>query len=125
MITLLNDAPENVAAFNASGDINQIDFENIIIPHVEKKVAKYDELNYLLYLNTDATQIDVDVWLSHSLTKLNNITHCNRAAIISDDARLQKITALHTNKFKIFTKDNVYNAMYWCNNGTELENHKS
>jgi hypothetical protein len=35
MITLLNDAQENVAAFNASGDINQQDFENIIIPHVK------------------------------------------------------------------------------------------
>jgi hypothetical protein len=121
MITLLNDAPENVAAFNACGDINQIDFENIIIPHVEKKVAKYDELNYLIYLNTDAPQTDVDVWFSYSLSKLNHISKCNRAAIVSDDARLQKITALHINKFKIFPKDNVYNAMFWCNNGIELE----
>ena len=124
MITLLNDAPENVAAFNASGNIDQLEFENIIIPHVEKKVAKYDELNYLLYLNTDAPQTDVDLWLSRALSTLNNIAHCNRAAIVSDDVRLQKITALHSNRFKIFPKDNVYHAMYWCNNGNELENHK-
>jgi len=53
MITLLNDAPENVAAFNASGEIDQQDFKNIIIPHVNNKLARFDELNYLLYLNTD------------------------------------------------------------------------
>lgn len=39
MITLLNDAPENVAAFNASGEINQKDFKNIVIPHVKNKLA--------------------------------------------------------------------------------------
>ena len=117
MISLLNDAPENVAAFSASGDINLTDFENIIIPHVEKKMERFNELNYLLYLNTDLPKTDVDVWLSQSLLKLNKISSCNRAAIISDDYGLQKITALHTNKFRIFSTDNVYGAMHWCNNG--------
>jgi hypothetical protein len=125
MITLLNDAPENVAAFNASGDINQLDFENIIIPHIAKKVAKYDELNYLIYLNTDAPQNDVNLWLSNSLSKLNDFSHCNRAAIISDDSRLQEAMPFPIHTIKIFPKDKVYNAMFWCNNGTELETGKS
>lgn len=117
MITILNDAPENVAAFTASGNISLSDFENIIVPHVEKKMKRYNELNYLLYLNKDLQRTDVDIWLSHSLLKLNKISLCNRAAIISDDFGLQKVTALHTNKFKIFSSNNVYDAMYWCNNG--------
>lgn len=70
MISLLNDAPENVAAFSASGDISLTDFENIIIPHVEKKMERFNELNYLLYLNRDLPKTDVDVWLVQSLLKL-------------------------------------------------------
>lgn len=120
MITLLNDAPENVAAFSANGNMDLKDFENVIIPHIEKKVEKYNELNYLLYLNTDAQQTDVDIWLAQSLSKLNDITHCNRAAIVSDDFALQKCTCLHINKFKIFSKEHVYKALFWCNNGCEL-----
>lgn len=120
MITLLNDAPENVAAFNASGEINQEDFENIVIPHVRNKVAKFDELNYLLYLNMDAAQTDVDAWMTHSLSSLKDITTYNRAAIVSDDAGIQKLSGLNNNEnFKFFPKDSVYNALYWCNNGGE------
>ncbi|MFL9835810.1 STAS/SEC14 domain-containing protein [Chryseobacterium terrae] len=117
MISLLNDAPENVAAFSASGNISLADFDSIIIPHVEKKMKRFNELNYLLYLNNNLPKTDVDVWLSHSLLKLNKISLCNRAAIVSDDFGLQKITALHTNKFKIFSSDNIYGALHWCNNG--------
>lgn len=46
MITLLNDAPDNVAAFNATGEINPQDFNNIVTPHVVNKLARFDELNY-------------------------------------------------------------------------------
>ncbi len=120
MITLLNDAPENVAAFNASGEINQEDFENIVIPHVRNKVAKFDELNYLLYLNMDAAHADVDAWMTQSLSSIKNISTYNRAAIVSDDAGIQKLSGLNNNEnLKFFPKDNVYNALYWCNNGGE------
>ncbi len=120
MITLLNDAPENVAAFNASGEINQEDFENIVIPHVKNKVEKFDELNYLLYLNTSESDTDTDAWLTHTLSNLNDITPYNRAAIISDDAGLKKVNGLTARgNFKVFPKDSVYHAMYWCNNGNE------
>ena len=120
MITLLNDAPENVAAFNASGEINQEDFENIVIPHVRNKVEKFDELNYLLYLNADTEHTDVDAWLTHSLSSLKNITPYNRAAIISDHTGTKTINDLNnSDNFKVFPKDSVYNAMYWCNNGNE------
>jgi len=120
MITLLNDAPENVAAFNAAGEINQQDLKNIIIPHVKNKLTKFDELNYLLYINNDVNQTDV-AWLAASLSNLGKKRKCNRAAIICDDAGIQKINTLNTaENFKIFTKDNIYNALYWCNNGKEL-----
>ena len=121
MITLLNDAPENVAAFNASGEINQKDFKNIVIPHVKNKLAKFNELNYLLYLNENVAQTDI-AWLTSLLSNLENTKQCNRAAIVSDDAGIQKISSLKTaENFKIFPKNNVYNAMYWCNNGNEPE----
>jgi len=122
MITILNDAPENVAAFNATGEVNREDFDNLVIPHVRNKVEKFDELNYLLYLDTDFTNTDVKSWLKSSLSEINNISHYNRAAIVSNDNEIQKFTDIPGfSKFKFFPKDNVYNALYWCNNGNEPE----
>ncbi|SIQ93386.1 MULTISPECIES: SpoIIAA family protein [Chryseobacterium] len=121
MITLLNDAPDNVAAFNATGEINPQDFNNIVTPHVANKLARFDELNYMLYINDDVTQTDV-AWLTRSLSHFDKKKHCNRAAIVSDDAGIQKINILSASEnVKIFPKDKVYHALYWCNNGNEPE----
>ncbi|MCX8523112.1 STAS/SEC14 domain-containing protein [Chryseobacterium formosus] len=122
MITILNDAPENVAAFNATGEINREDFENLVIPHVKNKVAKFDELNYMLYLDTDLENADVKTWLTNSLSDLNTITAYNRAAIVSNNENAKKFSDLDGfSNFKFFSKDNVYHALYWCNNGNEHE----
>jgi len=112
MITILNDAPENVAAFNATGEIKREDFENLVIPHVKNKVDQFNELNYLLYLDTDIDHPDVQSWLTNSLSDLNSIPQYNRAAIVSDHEKVQKMT--NTSGFQNF-------KFFWCNNGNEPE----
>lgn len=122
MITILNDAPENVAAFNATGEINREDFENLVVPHVKNKIEKFNELNYLLYLDTDSQNNDLKTWLTNSHNELNKISTYNRAAIVSNEEELKKFNNLEGfSNFKFFAKDNVYHALYWCNNGNEPE----
>ncbi|WP_312079393.1 STAS/SEC14 domain-containing protein [Chryseobacterium sp.] len=121
MITLLNDAPENVAAFTFSGEINHQDFENVVLPHVKNKLEKFKELNYLVYVNNDKELNDVDNWITQSFTHLQTVTNYKRAAIISSEPLNTKNLSEDEN-LKYFPKDNVYNAMYWCNNGKEIKN---
>ena len=122
MITILNDSPENVAAFNATGQINREDFENIVIPHVKDKVDRFKELNYLLYLDADLDGSNVKSWLSQALSNLNSISQYNRVAIVSDYHDVQSFTKITgCENFKIFKKEDVYNALFWCNKGIEPE----
>ena len=122
MITILNDAPDNVAAFNAKGEMKREDFDNLVIPHVKNKVAKFDELNYLLYLDADSSDPEVKSWLSNSFSDLNNISQYNRAAIVCDEEGKKRFAdAVGNGNCKFFAKDNVYLALYWCNNGNEPE----
>ena len=122
MITILNDAPDNVAAFNAKGEMKREDFDNLVIPHVKNKVAKFDELNYLLYLDADFSDPEVKSWLSNSFSDLNNISQYNRAAIVCDEEGKKLFAdAVGNGNCKFFAKDNVYHALYWCNNGSEPE----
>lgn len=118
MITLLNDAPDNVAAFTASGTINSEDFENIVLPHVKSKLEKFKEVNYLLYLNNDNEQSDLDQWIAQSIVHLQAVPKYNRAAIITNHLKTGNLDKIENLKF--FPKDNVYKAMYWCNNGQEI-----
>jgi hypothetical protein len=36
MITIIPEAPENVAAFNATGEVTKEDFEKLVIPRKRK-----------------------------------------------------------------------------------------
>lgn len=124
MITILNDAPENVAAFNATGEVTKEDFENLVIPYVNNKVEQFDELNYLLYLDTDLSNFTMGAWLQDALLGIKNITKWNRAAIVTDEEGVQNFTdifsVLMPGEFKSFPKENLYNALYWCQNGNEV-----
>ena len=125
MISIINDAPENVAAFNATGDVTKEDFENLVIPYVKNKVEQFDELNYLLYLDTDLSNFTMGAWLQDALLGIKNLSKWNRAAIVTDNEGVQNFTnifsVLMPGEFKSFPKENLYNALYWCQNGNEVE----
>lgn len=125
MITIISEAPENVAAFSATGDVTKEDFENLVLPHVQRKVNEYNELNYLLYLDTDLDKFTMGAWLQDALLGLKNLTLWNRAAIVTDKEGVQNFTDIFSvvmpGEFKSFPKGNLYNALYWCKNGNEVE----
>jgi hypothetical protein len=125
MISIINDAPENVAAFNATGDVTKEDFENLVIPHVKSKVEEFGELNYLLYLDTDLGNFTMGAWLQDVFLGIKNITKWNRAAIVTDKEGVQNFTDIFSvvmpGEFKSFPKENLYNALYWCQNGNEVQ----
>lgn len=125
MITIIPEAPENVAAFNASGEVTKEDFENLVFPVVKEKVDHFHELNYLLYLDTDIDNFTVGAWFEDALLGLKNLANWNRAAIVTDEKGIQNFTdifsVLMPGEFKSFPKENLYNALYWCKNGNEVE----
>jgi len=125
MITIIPGSPENVAAFNATGEVTREDFESLVIPLVKQKVDQYNELNYLLYLDTDLDNFTMGAWLHDVFLGLKNLTKWNRAAIVTDKEGVQNFTdifsVLMPGEFKSFPKENLYNALYWCNNGNEVE----
>lgn len=125
MITIIPEAPENVAAFNATGAVTKEDFENLVFPRVKAKIEQFGELNYLMYLDTDLDNFTAGAWLEDALLGLKNLTKWNRAAILTDNQHVQNFTEIFSvlmpGEFKSFPKGNLYNAMYWCKNGNEVE----
>ncbi|HCR76988.1 MAG TPA: STAS/SEC14 domain-containing protein [Chryseobacterium sp.] len=122
---MIPEAPENVAAFNATGEVTKEDFENLVFPRVKAKIEQFGELNYLMYLDTDLDNFTAGAWLEDTLLGLKNLTKWNRAAILTDNQHVQNFTEIFSvlmpGEFKSFPKGNLYNAMYWCKNGNEVE----
>lgn len=125
MITIMHEAPENVAAFRATGEITKEDFDNIVIPFVKTKVDQYNELNYLLFLDTDLSNFTFGAWIQDIFLGLKNLAKWNRAAIVTDKEGVQNFTdifsVLMPGEFKSFPKEDLANALFWCENGNEVE----
>lgn len=126
MITIIPDSPENVAAFKASEEVTKQDFERVVNPQVERKVKKFEELNYLMLIDTELKDFTSGAWFQDFLLGIKNLARWNRAAIVTDNHQVQNFTEIFSvlmpGEFKAFPKDNLYNALYWCNNGNEVEN---
>lgn len=123
MITQLNNIPENVAGFEATGTVTHSDFDNVVSPVVESKVTLFKELNYLLVLNTDIEDLTFNAWLKDALLGIKNLTKWNRCAIVTDKVSVQKFTSIFSvlmpREFKSFPKEQFIEAISWCSYGNK------
>lgn len=121
MISIIKNAPENVAAFTATGDVNKDDFEHTVIPHVKAIVDLHGELNYVLNLDTDISNFTMGAWLQDALLGINNIKKWNRAAIVTDKEGIIKFTEIFSvimpGQFKGFDKAELEKAINWASTG--------
>lgn len=117
MIEKLNDVPQNVAAFRATGEVTKDDYANVLVPQVNLLVEKTGQLNFLLYLDTSVSNFTAGAWLQDALVGLKNITKWNRAAIISDSEGVIKFTDAFSfaapGEFKGFKKADYDLAVQW------------
>lgn len=121
MISIIRNAPANVAAFTATGEVNKEDFENTVMPHVKAVVEQYDELNYVLNLDTDIGNFSMGAWWQDALLGIKNITKWNRAAIVTDKEGIRTFTEIFSKvmpgEFRGFEKEELETAISWASTG--------
>ena len=124
MITVIKNAPANVAAFTAIGDVSREDFESAVLPHVKQVVDKYGELNYVLNLDTGISNFSMGAWLQDALLGIKHLTRWNRAAIVTDKESIRNFTAIFSKimpgEFKGFEKEELEKAINWAATGKLL-----
>jgi stage II sporulation SpoAA-like protein len=117
MIQIIQDIPQNVAAFRASGEVTKNDYQNVLMPEVDRLVKERDELNFLLQLDTDVENFTAGAWMQDALVGLKNITKWHRAAIVTDSERVISVTNafsyLVPGEFKGFKKAAYEEAVSW------------
>lgn len=116
MIETIQDTPENMVGFRASGKVDERDFETVK-SEVSRLVKRTDKLNYLLFLDTDISNFTVGAWLQDALLGIQNITKWNRCAIVSDSENIRKFTDIFSKvmpgEFRGFPKEEYETAVSW------------
>lgn len=116
MIQIIN-APPNVVAFRASGEVTAEDYRTIIAPAVKRLVEQIDQINFLFLIDTELENFTATAWLEDAFIGLKNFGKWNRAAIVTDSERAISFTNAFSyvmpGEFKGFRKESFDQALYW------------
>ncbi len=116
MINII-EAPENVAAFRATGEVTKRDYETILIPTIDKLVAKQNEINFLLVVDTSITNFTIGAFMKDLAVGLKHFTKWRKMAIVSESTGINTFTDLFSyvapGEAKGFTHDETEAAMRW------------
>lgn len=122
MINLIDNTPNNIAAFKATGEVTQEDYQNVVIPEVNRVIEQTGHINFLLYLDTDIENFTAGAWMQDALLGLKNIAKWNRAAIITDSDKIITFTNgfsyVVPGEFKGYKKEQYDEAVTWTSEET-------
>lgn len=122
MIHLESNTPNNIAAFKATGEVTKEDYQNIVIPEVERVISEIGYINFLLYLDTDLDNFTAGAWVQDAMLGLKNIAKWNRAAIVTDSDTIIAFTNgfsfVVPGEFKGFKKNQYDEAITWVSEET-------
>jgi hypothetical protein len=63
MLVKLQDLPGYVAAFKATGRVNKDDYDNVLIPELERVDKEHGHIHFLLLLETSVKNFSAGAWL--------------------------------------------------------------
>ncbi len=117
MIHLINDLPNNIVGFKASGDVTEADFKETVLPNVQKLIDKTDSLNYLLVLDTSIKNFTIAAWWQDTILRIKYLTKWKRAAIVSDVNAIRVFTDIFSvvipGEFRGFKHEDLQDAINW------------
>lgn len=123
MITVIENLPSNMVGFKASGEINQDDFTNTVMPRVKESIERNGTLNYMLVLNTDLKNFSAGAWLKDALMGIRHLFKWNRAAIVTDTGSVINFTkvfsAFMPGEFRGFRHNDLQKAISWASTGRD------
>ncbi len=121
MMYQILDLPPNMIGFKAAWKVTKKDFEEVVIPCVERHVEKMGQINYMLVLKRSVKNFSFFTWLKDVLLSVKHLTKWNRAAIVSD-SRIVKIATkifsiLIPGEFRAFPHKEINRAITWVSKG--------
>jgi len=117
MLQLINDLPENVLGIKATGEVTADDLSTVLLPALEKQVELFDEINYLLVLETSVKNFSSGAWLEDMQAGIKHFTKWNKIAVVTDEPAVETFTDMFTiavpGKSKGFKHAELSEAKAW------------
>jgi hypothetical protein len=84
MLEVLTDLPEQVLGLRAKGEITADDYRGVLVPSVERKLAKHEKLRLLYILGDEFTGFSAGAAWEDAKVGMRHFTSFERVAVVSD-----------------------------------------
>jgi hypothetical protein len=117
MLTKIEDVPDYVAAFKATGEVNKNDYENLLIPELDRLDKLHGHIHFLLVLETPVKNFSIGAWAEDAWVGLKHFRGWKKVAIVSDESAVKTFTDRFTffipGKTKGFKLSDIEIAKKW------------
>ncbi len=117
MLTPINDLPSYVFGVKAVGEVTADDLKNVLLPGLESLTNKYDEIYYILVLETKVENFTAGAWFQDMVAGVKHLTKWKKMAIVTDQKAVEKFTDAFSyvtpGEAKGFTLDELDEAITW------------
>ena len=117
MIELLPDMPGNVVALKAVGKVTKEDYETVLIPAVEQKLAQGGKVRLLYWLGEDYSEFEAGAMWADAKVGFEHLTSWEKVAVVTDVEWLKAMVGVFAfmmhGKVKLFANQDLNQAMEW------------
>ncbi len=72
MLQLMKDLPQYVVGVRAVGNVNKDDYEQTLLPAIDKVAKEYNKINFLMLLETDISNFTYGAWMEDAKLSLKH-----------------------------------------------------
>ncbi len=90
----MTDTPPHVVGVRAVGKVNEVEYETILLPALEKAAKQYGKLNYIMVLETSVGNFSAGALLNDIKAGLKYYTKWEKIAIVTNQKPVEKFTDL-------------------------------
>ena len=92
MLQLMKDLPSNVVGVRALGNVTKDDYEQTLLPEVQRVAKEYGEINFLMAIETDISNFTYGAWMQDAKMSLKHFAKWNKIAIVTDQKVVEKLS---------------------------------
>ena len=120
MLETIQPSATNIVAVRATGTVTGDDYETVLIPLIEQKLAAHDKIRLLYHLGPEFTGYEVEAMWDDTKVGLKHLTHFEKIAVVTDVdwiIRLVKAAGLLIpGEVRLFANSELAAAQAWISN---------
>jgi len=117
MLTPIENLPPHVFGVKAIGEVTADDLKNVLLPGLEALTDKYDEIYYLLLLETKVENFTAGAWVQDAIAGVKHLTKWKKMAIVTAQESVESFTNAFSyitpGEAKGFDLDQLDEAIAW------------